>query len=152
MKIAITLTYMIIFVNAYPNYFTYNDCDPECSKLNQSCTITEVQGDFPKVCYTSPNICEEEADSWTVCLRLNEPPVGGENIWNDFKQRFYPTTTTTPMPPEMNVKCLTFEILSIIQFIIIISAITMMIILYIKYKKRNNNYDNLQQQSDDNPY
>ena len=83
--------------NSDQDYFTYNDCDLSCRIKNISCAITEISKTyFPCECIESPQACENLASDYTVCLRFNQPPLGGSLIWNDYKNRNPSPTTIEP--------------------------------------------------------
>ena len=141
---------MIIYVESESDdYFSYNDCDYKCISLNESCTISEVNGNFLNLCYTSALKCETMATVWMVCLRPDQPPIGGESIWTEYKQRHKPTTTTEPTPTESD-NCNVWKItLSLIITVPSISAVITLIVLRIK---RRNEYSTFSTPTDDNPY
>ena len=113
------------------NYFTYNDCKYECIETNTSCTITEVIHDFINICVNSAQYCEQTASSTRVCLRPNLPPIGGEDIWVHYKER-YPTSTTTETPHKQD-KVIQLE-LTIEGALLALFMLTTLIAITILYK------------------
>ena len=90
-------------------FFEYSDCSDECIGKSLPCTITETEsGSFPIKCEKSELNCELDSSRQQVCLRKGKRPVGGEDIWQDFK-RNHRTTTVAPTPttarPHIDMKC-----------------------------------------------
>lgn len=82
------------------NYFEYReDCDVDCVSSNLPCVIAEPVHDvFTKVCVESSQLCEQQSSRTKVCLRPNSLPMGGQDIWPDYRDRFHPVTTISPLP------------------------------------------------------
>ena len=89
----IVLNCLINNVISDHKYFEYDsDCVRVCVLKQESCTIEEANKDeFEKTCYTDYNVCKTNASPYRVCLQRNEKPIGGIKIWNDYKERYYPS-------------------------------------------------------------
>ena len=83
-------------------YFTYNDCDPDCVTQAISCIIEEISKTyFNCECLVSSTACELHAKTTVVCLQPDKPRLGGEDIWIDWYNYHNRNTTTvrpTPSP------------------------------------------------------
>ena len=73
-----------------PSYFSYDDCNPSCIATNVSCLIDKVGDTFPSWCVVSQLSCTTQSSSRQVCLRPELPPLGGEAIWQEFKNKYHP--------------------------------------------------------------
>ena len=152
-KLAIIST-ILTLTRSEHEYFEYEDCDKICILNNSSCTIAELSNDFVKTCYEKDVTCEDEVNELVVCLRIGKPPIGGELIWEDYKRRYYPTTTTTRPPiPTDNTHCLTWKVTSI-TMISCLALIILIIVSRYTYKRfRGSRYDSpLIESTEDNPY
>ena len=129
------LMFFLLPITISQNYFTYSDCDQTCIQKNISCTIYQIQDDFKNLCEESEIFCEQESGPNCVCLRLNRPPIGGEDIWIEFKRKYHPPTPK-PNPSPAEVKCLTWKILtSTVPLLLILLWLTRYV--YQTYKKRH---------------
>jgi len=88
------LIWFLGFVVSSPIYFGYeSDCPVRCVALKESCTIQENGDDFDKICYKQDSFCVERASPESVCLRTDGQPLGGEKIWEAYRQKYYPDKT-----------------------------------------------------------
>lgn len=103
LKVNLFMT-IITIINCTEDFYSYNnDCPERCKITNTSCLITEDNKQFTKTCIHSQGACTQEATDTTVCLTPNEPPTGGTKSWPDYREQFYPTTTTEqphPLTPD----------------------------------------------------
>lgn len=102
-------------------YFSWNDCNPDCIHYRACCTITEINPNyFPSQCTKTQATCEQLASPTVVCLRPDDVPLGGQEIWPSFdkyKQRHRITTPTPHHPtfkPNLKPDCMKWKILAII--------------------------------------
>ena len=86
----ISLLAMTFLTTNSQNYFTYEDCDRSCRALNISCLISKESDGFLNRCTKSMDACGMQANSDTVCMRPNLPPVGGEIEWPEYKRLYHP--------------------------------------------------------------
>ena len=93
-------------------YFEYSsDCVDECIEKRESCSISEPDpGNFVRQCYTENNACALKASPFEVCLRFNEPPLGGRMIWLEYKDLFYPSS----QPHLINYAYILYSVLSFV--------------------------------------
>ena len=85
--------------SARPNYFRFDDCADGCKTLNISCTIERSSiNDFQSFCHSDPSVCADEATALVVCLRPNLPPIGGETVWLEFRDKRYPNLPPNVIP------------------------------------------------------
>jgi hypothetical protein len=133
-------TLLTALILTQTDYFTYSDCNPECIQAKKSCIITEINEDyFPCTCVTNKK-CETLAGPNDVCLRPNKPPLGGENIWEDYKRhRWNPTTTTTekPAPTPIKENCEIHLVAVIILVITTMIGGTTSIVQYLIHNRRS---------------
>lgn len=142
-----TILIAILCIASGHTYFTYSDCNLECQQLSVSCTIAEIDpDDFLNVCIESEAVCEQRSSEIQVCLRKNKPPIGGEQIWNDFERHYHPTTTTPR--PIIKTNCLEWKIATGVM----ISIIIFIVCLYMSKKYLTNNTYEVVNDNSDNPY
>lgn len=123
---------------AEPDFFTYSDCASKCVMRNVSCTITEVQGDFPNVCINSAIACMTEASDFTTCIRPRQTGIGGRLIWPAFKARFHPTTTTTQAPePSPHGDLDPWRIATIAETLFLVCVCISLMSYYVYIKRRD---------------
>jgi hypothetical protein len=124
-------------IKAAHNYFEYEDCGNSCVNQKVSCVISEENGDFITKCCSSED-CIAAENNWVVCLRPGEAPLGGSDIWEDFREKVHPTTTTEA--PETPEDCTKFKVLLGIGWSASASFIAFQIMKLIlkKIRKRRN--------------
>lgn len=88
-------------------YFSYDDCNPDCIHYKACCTIQEITPNyFPSLCTDTQEICENLASPEVVCIRPDDVPLGGSELWpryDEYKQKHHhpPSTTARPsMKPD----------------------------------------------------
>lgn len=70
-----------------------------------SCTISQTVDDFTCLCMKDVGLCLQQADPYKVCLRPTARAVGGEQIWELYKQKYHPDVTTAPASVDPITKC-----------------------------------------------
>ena len=91
---------LLAFAVAHGEFFTYDDCDPQCISRAVSCIIEEISKTyFPCECFKSAIACELHAKSSVVCLRPGMPALGGADIWKDNEDFHKRNGTRTTMRP-----------------------------------------------------
>lgn len=118
------------------DYFAYENCDEKCRDKLECCTIREITTEvFDCTCVRSESICEQEASDDVVCLSPNKDPLGGRGIWNAYRKRYCPVTTTPRPSPIEPSDCTAWKITNICTFCISI-IMTISVISYKIYRKR----------------
>jgi len=115
-----------------PNY--HEDCPQWCVGNNESCSITETETYFNKVCYKMDSSCDGAASEDTGCLLSNGRVVGGKNLWIKYCVKPQPTPDNHE---TMSIGTIISITLNVLFAVIIATAI---IIMLIKRFRRAGNY------------
>lgn len=126
------LLLLIVLGNARAahDFFQYEDCGRTCTMQRTSCTISQENGDFVIKCCDSEE-CRAKQSNLVVCLSPGQPPMGGTDIWPDFKRRTYPPT---PEPIAVETNCRIWQILCIVGWMLLI-ALGMICLLRIIFRR-----------------
>lgn len=146
----IILLILLGTVRASHDYFEYEDCGHTCTVQKSCCTIKEDNGNFITKCCNSEE-CEAKESNIVVCLRPNEAPIGGSDIWPEFRRTVHPSTSTTTPAPEVNKDCRTWKAVSGVSWSLLgIVVIILTVIFVLRWSRSRNVYS--QVINPDNPY
>ena len=90
------------------DYFEYEDCGA-CTKERACCTIAEENpGEFITRCCSSED-CRAQESNLIVCICPDQAPIGGSDLWPDFRRWIHPSTTTPA--PEKPDECAKWKVM-----------------------------------------
>ena len=103
-------------------YFDYSDCNSTCVKPYEYCLIyNPAINKFKIHCTALEYNCLSDHTHHVVCLRPNQPPLGGELIWLNFKKNHLqpkPAPLTTSFPSVAMIISLVSNILFLITIFV----------------------------------
>ena len=135
------VTAVLLLINSSFAYFSYQDCDPDCIHYRACCTITEIsESYFPSQCTKTQAVCEEIASPTVVCLRPDDPPIGGEEIWPAFEKQKAKHHRTTPKP-IVEPRCEKWKLVAVIVISIAILYIAQLSLMRVIRHYRRRNYE-----------
>jgi hypothetical protein len=98
--------YLLTTLRLASGFFEYEkDCNPDCIHYKASCIVVEINPEyFVSQCTEDESTCEENASPTEVCLRPNDPPIGGKAIWPDYeKYKYHPRPNKEPDCSEWKI-------------------------------------------------
>lgn len=125
-------------------YFSYQDCNPDCIHYRACCTIIEINENyFPSQCTKTQATCEEIASPSVVCLRPDDVPIGGQDIWPAFEaykaRHHHPTSKPNVKPTN----CKTWRLTAVIVISVLVLTATQKILSYVIHRIRSRNIESL---------
>lgn len=119
-------------VSTEHDYFEYEDCGIACTIQQSSCTITEeTPGKFITRCCNGEDCVAQESNR-VVCLRPGSAPLGGSDVWQDFKRIVYPGNST-PTP----LTCSKWQILLAGTWLVNVILVMIGIFKFIRSRREN---------------
>jgi hypothetical protein len=149
-----------ILISPITSYFSYQDCDLKCRKTLTPCIIIRSLGyKFTSLCLQA-SACHTQADYETPCIQEDRPTIGGESLWQVYKNRYIPpvpTTTPKPCPPPKpcpkpaKCNCNPWKTMSIIQSAVSLTMLTTIGILKALRFRARLSYEPLRDDTIDDP-
>ena len=135
-------------------YFSYEDCNPDCIHYKACCTIQEITPDyFPSRCTDTEETCREVASPQVVCIRPDDIPLGGSEIWpkdDEWKHKHHhPSTTAKPTSkptdkPDIVPNCKNWKLTTVIIVSVIALATIQKMLAYLIGYFRTRAYETIQ--------
>lgn len=127
---------LLASVESTHDYFQYDDCGETCTSQRTCCTISKEAGGFDTRCCDS-EFCMAQESNLVVCLRPGSPPIGGIDIWSEFKRSVHPPTAT----PLIATDCGIWQCLTAAGWTLFVLSTTITIIRFIMRKMRRTETD-----------